>query len=63
MTNVICEIIGVEEADRPKAGGWIRDYESDEPDRFLPGIDQLAAYVDGLLDRRAAEPAEDLAGL
>ncbi|GGN85343.1 cytochrome P450 [Streptomyces albiflavescens] len=61
MTNVICEIIGVEEADRPKVGDWIRDYESGEPDRFLPGIDQLAAYIDGLLDRRAAEPAEDLA--
>ncbi|MFI6490526.1 hypothetical protein [Streptomyces sp. NPDC050564] len=61
MTNVICAIIGVEEGDRPKVGGWIRDYESGEPDRFLPGIDRLAAYIDGLLDRRAAEPAEDLA--
>ncbi|WP_406350109.1 cytochrome P450 [Streptomyces sp. NBC_00658] len=61
MTNVICEIIGVERADRAKVGGWIRDYESGEPDRFLPGIDHLAAYIDGLLDRRAAAPAEDLA--
>ncbi|MFF1680520.1 cytochrome P450 [Streptomyces sp. NPDC058256] len=61
MTNVICEIIGVEQADRAKVGGWIRDYESGEPDRFLPGIDHLAAYIDGLLDRRAAAPAEDLA--
>ncbi len=60
MTNVICEIIGVEEADRPKIGGWIRDYESGEPDRFIPGIDQLAAYTDGLLDRRRVAPAEDL---
>ncbi|MFD9409847.1 cytochrome P450 [Streptomyces sp. NPDC059989] len=61
MTNVICEIIGVEEADWPKVGGWIRDYESGEPDRFTAGIDHLAAYIDGLLDRRAAAPAEDLA--
>ncbi|MGW3412315.1 cytochrome P450 [Streptomyces sp. NPDC000888] len=60
MTNVICEIIGVEQADRAKVGGWIRDYESGEPDRFLPGIDHLAAYIDGLLDRRAAAPAKDL---
>ncbi|GAA1275436.1 cytochrome P450 [Kitasatospora nipponensis] len=61
MTNVICEIIGVEEADRPKVGGWIRDYESGEPGRFVAGIDRLAGYVDALLDRRAAAPAEDLA--
>ncbi|MFI0977708.1 cytochrome P450 [Streptomyces sp. NPDC021093] len=61
VTNVICEIIGVDEADRPQLSGWIRDYESGEPDRFLPGIGHLAAYISGLLDRRAAEPAEDLA--
>ncbi|MFD4245973.1 cytochrome P450 [Streptomyces sp. NPDC058525] len=60
-TNVICEIIGVEEADRTKVGGWIRAYESGEPDRFVAGIDQLAAYIDALLDRRAVAPAEDLA--
>ncbi|MDH6575457.1 cytochrome P450 [Kitasatospora sp. MAP5-34] len=61
MTNVICEIIGVDQADRPKVGSWIRDYESGEPDRFIPGIDHLAAYIDGLLDRRATAPAQDLA--
>ncbi|MCX4671179.1 cytochrome P450 [Streptomyces sp. NBC_01381] len=61
MTSVICDIIGVEGADRDQVSGWIRDYESGEPDRFLPGIDHLAAYIDGLLDRRAAAPAEDLA--
>lgn len=61
MTHVICEIIGVEEADRSKVGGWIRDYESGAPDRFVSGIDHLAAYIDDLLDRRVVEPAEDLA--
>lgn len=60
MTDVICEIIGVEEADRREVGGWIRDYESGEPDRFTAGIDQLAAHIDGLLERRSAAPAEDL---
>ncbi|MFF1755261.1 cytochrome P450 [Streptomyces sp. NPDC058266] len=60
MTDVICEIIGVDAADRPKVTGWIRDYESGEPDRFLPGIDHLAAYIGQLLDLRAAAPAEDL---
>ncbi|MFI6873303.1 cytochrome P450 [Streptomyces sp. NPDC050400] len=61
VTEVICDIIGVDEADRGKVAGWMRDYESGEPDRFLPGIDRLAEYIDGLLDRRAAAPAEDLA--
>ncbi|MEV3859985.1 cytochrome P450 [Streptomyces sp. NPDC050095] len=61
MTDVICDIIGVDEDDRDKVAGWIRDYESGEPDRFLPGIDHLASYIGALLDRRAQAPAEDLA--
>lgn len=60
MTDVICEIIGVDAADRPKVSGWIRDYESGEPDRFLPGIDHLAEYIGELLDLRGPAPREDL---
>lgn len=56
MTDVICEIIGVDAADRPKVSGWIRDYESGEPDRFLPGIDHLAEYIGELLDLRGPAP-------
>ncbi|MFG2651359.1 hypothetical protein [Streptomyces sp. NPDC048436] len=61
MTQVICDIIGVEAEHRVQVSGWIQDYESGEPDRFLPGIDHLTACIDGLLDRRAAVPGEDLA--
>jgi cytochrome P450 len=58
---VICELLGVPYADRDDFRRWSDD-SADMTDaaRSEAGLAQLKAYMGGLLDRKRAEPAEDV---
>ncbi|WP_370415153.1 cytochrome P450 [Streptomyces fradiae] len=63
--SVVCDLLGIPEEDRAELASW--------PDLILssgPGPEgskaakaQIHAYITRLLDRRAAEPSDDLAGV
>ncbi|MFF4381672.1 cytochrome P450 [Kitasatospora sp. NPDC001547] len=59
-TQVICELVGVEEADRPRVCGWIRDFAYGDGTRTVEGLVGIVDHVKELIDRRRAEPTEDL---
>jgi cytochrome P450 len=58
--TVICELVGVPEADRPlwrKAGAASN---SMEPGAMGAAVREMVAYTHDLIDKRRAEPADDL---
>ncbi|MFF3687490.1 cytochrome P450 [Streptomyces sp. NPDC002187] len=59
-TFVICELVGVDEADRPQVCAWIRDFAYGDGSRTADGLIGIVEYVRALIVRRRAEPTEDL---
>ncbi|WP_049658905.1 cytochrome P450 [Kitasatospora sp. MY 5-36] len=59
-TQVICELVGVEEADRPRVCGWIRDFAYGDGSRTVEGLVGIVDHVKELIARRRAEPTGDL---
>jgi cytochrome P450 len=63
--TVICELLGVPERDRADLGRWFRTLLAPftgprPPAETLAASDALVAYLYALLDRKRAEPGEDL---
>jgi cytochrome P450 len=58
--TVICELVGIDEADRPRWRAWGRDLVSMEPGRIGPAVPQIVDHIHALVERRRATPADDL---
>jgi cytochrome P450 len=58
--TIICELVGVDEADRPEMRKWIQNYANADPTRILESANYLIAYTKDLIERRRAAPADDL---
>ncbi|MEW1551689.1 cytochrome P450 [Streptomyces tsukubensis] len=59
-TAAICDLMGVEEADRPQILGWIMDLVSYNPEQLVPAVKNIVGYYRDLIARRRAEPTDDL---
>lgn len=59
-TAVICELVGVDEADRARVCDWIRDFAYGDGSRMSEGLAGVVEYVGALIGRRRAAPADDL---
>ncbi|MFE7131052.1 cytochrome P450 [Streptomyces sp. NPDC057638] len=59
-TSVICELVGVDEEDRPRVREWIRDFAYGDGTRAVEGLTGIVEYVRALIGRRRAEPTGDL---
>ncbi|MFD4656979.1 cytochrome P450 [Kitasatospora sp. NPDC058444] len=59
-TQVVCELVGVEEADRPRVCDWIRDFAYGDGSRMVEGLVGIVDHVKDLVARRRSEPTEDL---
>ncbi|MEU6647385.1 cytochrome P450 [Saccharomonospora sp. NPDC046836] len=57
--GVICELIGIDEADQPQVREWMNEYASPDTD-FAAGTTGLFGYIKELIARRRAEPREDM---
>jgi cytochrome P450 len=58
--TVICELVGIDEADRPAWREWGRALVSMEPDRIGPAVPQVVDHIHALVERRRRTPADDL---
>ncbi|MFH0517696.1 cytochrome P450 [Streptomyces sp. M41] len=59
-TAVICELVGVDAADKDRVCGWIRDFAHGDGSRLAEGLAGVVEYTKDLVARRRAEPADDL---
>ncbi|MFF2190821.1 cytochrome P450 [Streptomyces sp. NPDC058155] len=57
--TVICELIGIEEADQPQVRKWMNDYADAGADLAASARGMLE-YLQKLIERRRAEPADDM---
>jgi cytochrome P450 len=58
--TVICELVGVPEADRPNWRRWGAAMVSMDPARIPTAMTEMIAHCHELTDRRRAEPQDDL---
>jgi cytochrome P450 len=58
--TVICELVGIPEADRPAWREWGRALVSMRPDVMPPALREMVASVESLIGVRRAEPVDDL---
>lgn len=58
--TVICELVGIPEADRPAWRGWGRALVTMDPERIGEALRQLVDHVHALIHTRRGEPADDL---
>jgi cytochrome P450 len=58
--TVICELVGVPEADRPHWRRWGAALVSMDPARIPTAVTEMIAHCHDLTDRRRAEPQDDL---
>ena len=58
--TVICELVGVPEADRPAWREWGAALTSMNPETVPGAVHDMVAHVQDLIARRRAEPADDL---
>ncbi|MGV9775588.1 cytochrome P450 family protein [Streptosporangium sp. NPDC003464] len=58
--TVICELVGIPEADRPRWRGWGRALVTMDPGGFGTALRELVAHIEELIGRRRAAPADDL---
>jgi hypothetical protein len=56
---VICELIGIDDADQPRVREWMDEYVNADAD-FTRSSLGLFGYLKELIERRRAEPADDL---
>ncbi|MCI3927854.1 cytochrome P450 [Streptomyces sp. AN091965] len=59
-TASICELMGIEEADRPQLQDWIMELATYDPERFVPAVRGIVEYFKDLIARRRSEPTDDL---
>ncbi|MCX4681035.1 cytochrome P450 [Streptomyces sp. NBC_01433] len=59
-TQVICELVGVDERDRDQVCAWIRDFACGDGSRAGKALAGIVEYCKELIARRRAAPAEDL---
>ena len=57
---VVCELVGVPEADWADWWRWGKVLVEGDPARITPTLGEMFAYCHALVDRRRAEPREDL---
>ncbi|WP_167473049.1 cytochrome P450 family protein [Nocardia arthritidis] len=57
--TIICELVGVDEADRAEVRGWIQGFAGDDQTRILERARLLVNYTKDLIARRRAEPGDD----
>ncbi|MGW4058153.1 cytochrome P450 family protein [Amycolatopsis sp. NPDC004747] len=57
---VVCELVGVPEADWADWWRWGKVLVDGDPARITPTLGEMFAYCHALVDRRRAEPREDL---
>ncbi|MFE7183929.1 cytochrome P450 [Streptomyces erythrochromogenes] len=57
--TVICGLIGIDEADQPQVRKWMNDYANANAD-IAASIRSLVDHVKKLIERRRAEPADDM---
>ncbi|MCE3553713.1 cytochrome P450 [Pseudonocardia sp. RS11V-5] len=60
--TVICELVGIPEADRPNWHVWGRELVSADPERVPGALRATVDHIHDLVARRRAEPADDLLG-
>lgn len=58
-SGVICELIGIDEADQPRIRTWMGEYANAEAD-FTTSLQALCGHIKKLIERRRAEPADDV---
>ncbi|GAA1996386.1 cytochrome P450 [Nocardiopsis rhodophaea] len=58
--TVICELVGIDEEDRAAWRRFGTDLGSDDPTRFAGAVRGVIDHVRDLIERRRAEPADDL---
>lgn len=60
--TVICELLGVPEADRDQFHAWVRQFAdvSAPEERSAEGGERLGAYIAGLVAAKLREPADDV---
>jgi cytochrome P450 len=58
--TVICELVGIPEADRPNWHVWGRELVSADPARVPGAMQATVDHIRDLIARRRAEPADDL---
>ncbi|MFF2545384.1 cytochrome P450 [Kitasatospora sp. NPDC058063] len=59
-THLVCELVGAEEADRPRVCDWIRDFAYGDGSRMVEGLVGIVDHVRELVARRRSERTEDL---
>jgi cytochrome P450 len=60
--TVICELLGVPEADREQFHGWVRQFAdvSGPEEQAAEGREKLGAYIAGLVAAKRSAPADDV---
>jgi cytochrome P450 len=58
--TVICELVGIPEADRPDWREWGRSLVSMDPRRMGPALHEMVENVKALIDTRRSAPTDDL---
>jgi cytochrome P450 len=59
--TVICELLGIPEADRPAFRDWTATIMSSVPTGRLAGVAaEVSEYLNDLIERRRAQPTEDM---
>ncbi|MFE9107993.1 cytochrome P450 family protein [Actinomadura geliboluensis] len=58
--TVICELVGVPAADRPRWRAWGADYTSMDPRRVNRMLAEMSSHLGELIDHRRAAPRDDL---
>ncbi|HET8659335.1 MAG TPA: cytochrome P450 [Micromonosporaceae bacterium] len=58
--TVVCELLGVPGEDRPRWRDWSRDYTSMDARRLNTMLAEISVHIRDLVERRRAEPADDL---
>ncbi|MGY5059955.1 cytochrome P450 family protein [Streptomyces sp. 900105755] len=56
---VICELVGIDEADQPQIRAWMDEYTNADAD-FAKSVRGLFAYLKNLIERRRVEPRDDM---
>ncbi|WP_172381458.1 cytochrome P450 [Streptomyces sp. MNP-20] len=57
---VICELVGIDEADRPQWSGWGRVLSLMQVEHLPTILRECSAHVTDVIERRRAEPRDDL---
>ena len=58
--TVICELVGIDEADRPQWREWGQAFVTMQPDRIATAVRSMVDHIHDLIVRRRATPADDL---